>query len=70
MIPPQDKDDAGNPIQPEVLDYEASVLSIALSGNNDANIQVWWQPQYSQTTDADKAPPKNVALDQWSLTSH
>ncbi|CCU98922.1 unnamed protein product [Malassezia sympodialis ATCC 42132] len=70
VIPPQDKDDAGNPIQPEVLDYEASVLSIALSGNNDANIQVWWQPQYSQTTDADKAPPKNVALDQWSLTSH
>jgi len=69
-IPNQDKDNTGKPIQPEVLDYDVSVLSISLSGKSDTNIQVWWQPQYSKLTGDDKTPPKNVALDQWSLTSH
>lgn len=69
-IPSQDKDENGQPIQPEVLDYEVSILSITLDGNSDANIQVWWQPQYPESSKADQATPKSVALDQWSLTSH
>ncbi|WFC98515.1 hypothetical protein MYAM1_001243 [Malassezia yamatoensis] len=60
----------GTQIPAEIADPEVNVLSIDLPANQDINLQVWWQPQYSQLTDADKASPKNVALSDWSLTSH
>ncbi|KAI3627967.1 hypothetical protein GLX27_000351 [Malassezia furfur] len=60
----------GTTIPAEIPDPEVSVLSIDLPANQDINLQVWWQPQYSDLNDADKAAPKNVQLDDWSLTSH
>lgn len=69
-VPPQQKDVNGQQIQAEVIDPEVNVLTITLPGNADTNIQVWWQPQYAQLSDADKAAPKNVPLAQWSVTSH
>lgn len=75
-VPQQDTFDAGviqkqgSQIPAEIIDDEVTVLSIDLPQNQDTNLQVVWQPQYSSLTDADKATPKNVPLDNWSLTSH
>ena len=69
-VPSQDTDNNGQRIQAEVLDYEVNVLSITLPGDSDTNIKVWWQPQYSELNDADKAQPKNVPLSKWSIDSH
>ena len=69
-IPKQGTDDNGHAINPEVPDLEVTVLSITLPGDVDTNIQVWWQPEYAEAIDADKNPPKSVALSDWSLTSH
>ncbi|WFD02819.1 hypothetical protein MOBT1_001504 [Malassezia obtusa] len=60
----------GDTIPAEIPDPEVSVLSIDLPANKDINLQVWWQPQYAKLTDEDKAAPKNVPLDKWSLKSH
>ena len=60
----------GSQIPAEIIDDEVTVLSIDLPQNQDTDLQVVWQPQYSSLTDADKATPKNVPLDNWSLTSH
>ena len=69
-IPKQGTDDNGHAINPEVPDLEVTVLSVTLPGDVDTNIQVWWQPEYAEAIDADKNPPKSVALSDWSLTSH
>ncbi|WFD35967.1 hypothetical protein MCUN1_002838 [Malassezia cuniculi] len=68
--PSQDNDIFGNKIQAEVADDGVTILSIKLDGNNDENIQVWFQPVYTKEQDGDKTTPKSVALDNWSLTSH
>lgn len=60
----------GEKIPAEIVDPEVNVLYIDLPENQDINLQVWWQPQYNSLNDADKATPKNVPLDQWSLDSH
>lgn len=76
-VPPQDTiQDAntvqqkGSTIQAEILDPEVNVLSIDLPSQQDTNLQVVWQPQYPSMQDSDKALPKNVALNDWTLTSH
>lgn len=68
--PPQDKDVHGNKIQAEIPNDGVTILSIKLDGKSDSNIQVWFQPQYKKEQDGDKATPKSVPLDKWSLSSH
>ena len=69
-VPKQGKDTNNNHIQAEVIDEEVSVLSISLPGDSDQKVEVWWQPQYPELSDDDKAAPKDVPLDKWSLKSH
>ncbi|KAN0060317.1 hypothetical protein ACQY0O_007646 [Thecaphora frezii] len=48
-----------------------TALQIEIDDTSDATtIEVVWQPQWSDLTDADKADPKSVSLSLWSLTSH
>ncbi|WFD31273.1 hypothetical protein MSPP1_002307 [Malassezia sp. CBS 17886] len=70
QVPKQKKDADGNMIAAEVPDPEVNILSIDLKGDQASNVQVWWQPQYPNLDDADKKPPANVPLQEWSLKSH
>ncbi|EPQ29148.1 uncharacterized protein PFL1_03435 [Pseudozyma flocculosa PF-1] len=59
---------------PEVSDQEnrgVTALQIEVDDTSAAStIEVVWQPQWSDLTDADRADPKSVSLSLWSLTSH
>lgn len=46
-----------------------TTLSIKLN-NPSGKIQVLWQPQWDNMNSADSATPKDVALSDWSVTSH
>ncbi|CAO1633799.1 unnamed protein product [Parajaminaea phylloscopi] len=46
-----------------------SVLSIKLPSPS-GTVQVWFQPQWDNSKSGDSTAPANVALAQWSLTSH
>lgn len=47
-----------------------TTLSVALTPGKDQKLQTWWQPQWDDLDDDDEKRPKDVALDDWSLTSH
>ncbi|PWN87670.1 hypothetical protein FA10DRAFT_268997 [Acaromyces ingoldii] len=49
---------------------DVTAISIKLDGGSAQQIQVVWQPQWSDMQTADSADPKSVALASWSLTSH
>lgn len=47
-----------------------TTITVTLKPGKDQTVTTWWQPQWDDLGDADKTTPKNVPLDNWSLTSH
>ncbi|PWN36949.1 uncharacterized protein FA14DRAFT_159220 [Meira miltonrushii] len=47
-----------------------SLLYIELPGGSQTTIETIWQPKWPKAQSGDDAAPKEVPLNQWSLTSH
>ncbi|CAD6884356.1 unnamed protein product [Tilletia controversa] len=61
---------SNNTIVGNMGDAHATVLSIKLQGGSQQSVQVLWQPQWAVLSAADTKTPPQVALSDWSLTSH